>query len=101
MPPNGLPIDLPIMAFATAEKLDAFLRSNHATAPVFYLKLAKKASVIPSVSAAEAVEVALCYGWIDGRAGSVDNQWWKVRYTQRRSKSIWSKKNVDTIARLT
>jgi uncharacterized protein YdeI (YjbR/CyaY-like superfamily) len=65
------------------------------------MKLAKKSSGIPSISAAEAVEVALCYGWIDGRANSTDDTWWTVRYTPRRAKSIWSQKNVGTISRLT
>jgi len=64
------------------------------------LKLAKKASGIPSITAAEAVEVALCFGWIDGRANGVDDVWWTVRYTPRRGKSVWSQKNVATIGRL-
>jgi uncharacterized protein YdeI (YjbR/CyaY-like superfamily) len=65
-----------------------------------YVKLAKKNSGIPSITAAEAVEVALCYGWIDGRANTCDDAWWTVRYTPRRAKSIWSQKNVRTVARL-
>ena len=95
------PCDLPIYSFPSANELEAFLEHEHATAPGIYLKLAKKSSGIPSVSAAEAVEIALCYGWIDGRANGLDDQWWLVRYTQRRAKSIWSKKNVNTIERLT
>jgi uncharacterized protein YdeI (YjbR/CyaY-like superfamily) len=80
--------------------LEAFLDREHTTAPGIFIKFAKKSSGIPSITAAEAVEVALCYGWIDGRANSIDNVWWKVRYTPRRAKSIWSQKNVGTVARL-
>ncbi len=93
-------LEFPIMTFSTAPDFDAFLAKEYATAPGIYLKLAKKNSGITSISAAEAIEVALCHGWIDGRANSVDEQYWTVRYTPRRAKSIWSKKNVDTVARL-
>jgi uncharacterized protein YdeI (YjbR/CyaY-like superfamily) len=94
------PSDLPIVTFSTASKLEAHLERVHTTAPGFHLKLAKKNSGIASVSAAEAVEIALCFGWIDGRANAVDDDWWMVRYTPRRVKSLWSKKNVNTVAKL-
>jgi uncharacterized protein YdeI (YjbR/CyaY-like superfamily) len=100
MSAKPLPSDLPIHCFSTANELEAFLERKHSTAPGFYLKLAKKASGIPSVSAAEAVETALCFGWIDGRSNGYDQDWWLVRYTPRRSKSIWSKKNVNTVGQL-
>jgi uncharacterized protein YdeI (YjbR/CyaY-like superfamily) len=92
--------EFPTLAFPSAALFDAFLEREHGTAPGIYLKLAKKASGIPSITAVEAVEVALCHGWIDGRANAVDDQWWTVRYTPRRAKSIWSQKNVKTVARL-
>jgi uncharacterized protein YdeI (YjbR/CyaY-like superfamily) len=95
------PSDLPNHAFSNAAELESFLEQEHTIAPGFYLKLAKKSSGIASVSAAEAVEVALCFGWIDGRADGIDENWWLVRYTPRRPKSLWSKKNVNTIERLT
>ncbi|KAJ5240272.1 hypothetical protein N7468_004891 [Penicillium chermesinum] len=94
------PTDLPIRAFSTGSELESFLEREHLTAAGFYLKLAKKASGIASVSAVEAVEIALCFGWIDGRANGFDKDWWLVRYTPRRAKSIWSQKNVNTVARL-
>ncbi|CAI7594423.1 unnamed protein product [Penicillium pancosmium] len=94
------PTDFPTYAFPTAQALEEFLEREHLTAPGFHLKLAKKASGIQSVSAAEAVETALCFGWIDGRANGFDKDWWLVRYTPRRAKSIWSQKNVNTIGRL-
>lgn len=100
LPMKPFPTDLPVYSFPSAEDLKGFLEREHATALGFYLKLAKKSSGIPSVSASEAVETALCYGWIDGRANGLDENWWLVRYTPRRPKSIWSKKNVNTIRRL-
>jgi uncharacterized protein YdeI (YjbR/CyaY-like superfamily) len=100
MPAASPPSDLPIHAFPTAASFEAFLTREHASAPGIYLKLAKKASFIPSITSAEAVECALCYGWIDGRANAIDDKWWTVRYTPRRAKSIWSQKNVGTVARL-
>ncbi|KAL6247406.1 hypothetical protein RBB50_005752 [Rhinocladiella similis] len=94
------PTDLPIHSFSCAEEFEAFLDREHATAPGLYLKLAKKASGIASISAAEAVEVALCFGWIDGQAKPFDDKYWLARYTSRRAKSMWSQKNVNTVARL-
>ncbi|OCK73884.1 hypothetical protein K432DRAFT_387141 [Lepidopterella palustris CBS 459.81] len=94
------PSDLPTYSFLSASEFETFLEREHATAPGLYLKLAKKSSGIASISAAEAVEIALCFGWIDGRANCLDDEWWSVRYTPRRSKSIWSQKNVNTVGRL-
>lgn len=83
MTAKPLPTDLPIPAFSTAIDFETFLEREHATAPGIHLKLAKKSSGIPSISGAEAVEVALCFGWIDGKANGVDKNWWLVRYTPR------------------
>jgi uncharacterized protein YdeI (YjbR/CyaY-like superfamily) len=78
----------PTLIFPSTALFDAFLAREHDTAPRIYLKLAKKASGIIPITAAEAVEVALYHGWIDGRANAVDNQWRTVRYTPRRARSI-------------
>ncbi|KAL2840882.1 hypothetical protein BJY01DRAFT_218071 [Aspergillus pseudoustus] len=94
------PDNFPTHSFPDASSFESFLETHHATLTGLYLKLAKKTSGIPSISAAEAVEVALCFGWIDGRANSLDGNFWTVRYTPRRAKSMWSAKNVGTIARL-
>ncbi|MCZ2805958.1 YdeI/OmpD-associated family protein [Modestobacter sp. VKM Ac-2983] len=88
-------------AFATAADFDAWLAAEHDRAPGLFLKIAKKSAGVPSLTAAEAVEVALCHGWIDGRANRVDDDWFTVRYTPRRPKSVWSQKNVQSVARLT
>ena len=87
-------------SFATPEEFDAWLAAEHDRAPGLFVKLAKKSSGIPSITAAEAVEVALCHGWIDGRGNRVDDDWFTVRYTPRRARSVWSQKNVETVARL-
>jgi uncharacterized protein YdeI (YjbR/CyaY-like superfamily) len=92
--------EFPTLPFPTAADFDAYLSANQSTAPGVYVKFAKKASGIPSIKPAEAVEVALCYGWIDGRSNSIDENWWTGRYTPRRAKSIWSQKNVATVGRL-
>lgn len=94
------PEDFEVRAFASPAEFEAWLDAEHERAPGLYLKLAKKSSGIPSLTAAEAVEVALCFGWIDGRGNRVDDDWFTVRYTPRRARSVWSQKNVDTVARL-
>ena len=101
MPAKAVPTDLPIHPFASASDFEAFLEREHATAPGIHLMFAKKASGIASISGREAVEVALCFGWIDGQANSFDDKYYLIRYTPRRPKSIWSKINVETVARLT
>ena len=92
--------DLPVRSFASAAEFEAWLEAEHATAPGLFVKMAKKSSGIPSITAPEAVEVALCFGWIDGRGNRVDDDWFTVRYTPRRARSVWSQKNVTTVGRL-
>lgn len=93
MPPNSS-AELPILAFKTQRAFAAWLKKNHAKAPGVWLKLAKKGAGA-SVSYAEAVEVALCYGWIDGQGKSYDETAWLQKYTPRRARSPWSKINRD------
>jgi uncharacterized protein YdeI (YjbR/CyaY-like superfamily) len=95
-----LPTDLSIYTFPDASALESFLASNHATMPGCYVKFAKKASGIQSVTKAEATEVALCFGWIDGVGQGLDANWYLGRFTPRRAKSLWSQKNVETVGRL-
>ncbi len=70
-----------------------WLEANHASSRGLWLKLAKKATGIDSVSYDEAVESALCYGWIDGQKKALDDAWWLQKFTPRGPKSIWSQKN--------
>jgi uncharacterized protein YdeI (YjbR/CyaY-like superfamily) len=85
--------DVPIIPFERPEEWAAWLDEHHAASPGVWLRLAKKASGIPSVSYGEALEVALCYGWIDGQKKSYDDDWWLQKFTPRGEKSGWSKIN--------
>jgi uncharacterized protein YdeI (YjbR/CyaY-like superfamily) len=84
-----------ILAFASQEDWDAWLEHNHTVSPGVWLRLAKKASGIASVTYAEAVETALCYGWIDGLKRPFDEREWLQKFTPRNPKSVWSKINRD------
>ena len=84
---------LPILAFASAADWEAWLEAQPMTSPGLWLKLAKKESGIESVSQPEAVEGALCYGWIDGQGQSLDARYWLARFTPRKARSKWSEKN--------
>jgi uncharacterized protein YdeI (YjbR/CyaY-like superfamily) len=97
----ALPTDLPVLAFADAAALEAWLEEHAATAPGLYVKIAKKGTGVPSIAWAGMVEVLLCFGWIDGRANRIDDAWYLQRITPRRPRSVWSLKNVETVARLT
>jgi uncharacterized protein YdeI (YjbR/CyaY-like superfamily) len=87
--------------FESREAWDQWLELHHSTAPEAWVKIAKKASNIPSVSYDEAVEVALCYGWIDGQMRSLDSDFYVQRFTPRSRRSRWSKLNREKVARLT
>jgi uncharacterized protein YdeI (YjbR/CyaY-like superfamily) len=96
-----LPTDLPVMAFPDQAAFEAWLEAEGATSPGVYVKLAKKGAGVPSVTYAEIVESALCFGWIDGRANRLDDRFYLQRMTPRRPKSVWSQKNVDAVEALT
>src|ERR671914_2836303 len=86
--------DPKVMAFPTQAKFRAWLDKNHAKAPEIWVKFAKKGSGIKSVNYQDAVEVALCYGWIDGLTRSLDEDYYVQRFTPRRPKSKWSQVNT-------
>jgi uncharacterized protein YdeI (YjbR/CyaY-like superfamily) len=92
--------DQPIVAFASREACEAWLGEQHETSSGLWLKIAKKRAGIDSVSYAEAVEVALCYGWIDGQKDRFDDEHWLQRFTPRKAASRWSKINRDKAAQL-
>src|SRR3954469_2326689 len=92
--------DIPILRFAQPKDWATWLDENHAVSTGVWLRLAKKAAGIPSVSYAEAVEVALCYGWIDGQKKSYDETSWVQKFTPRGAKSIWSKINREKVQAL-
>ena len=85
----------PIIPFATPEEWRAWLMENHATVPGIWLQMAKKETGIPSIDYKQAVEGALCFGWIDGQAKKHDEGKWIQKFMPRGPKSNWSKINVD------
>jgi uncharacterized protein YdeI (YjbR/CyaY-like superfamily) len=85
--------DLPVIAFKSQQAWDAWLTSQPTQSKGLWLKLAKKSSGIASVSKPEAIDTALCHGWIDGQLDSFDDNYWLIRFTPRQSTSKWSEKN--------
>jgi uncharacterized protein YdeI (YjbR/CyaY-like superfamily) len=96
-----LPTDLPVLGFDDQAALEEWLEAEHATAPGVYVKLAKKGAGVPSVTYAELVESCLCFGWIDGRSNRLDDRFYLQRITPRRTRSVWSQKNVEAVGALT
>jgi uncharacterized protein YdeI (YjbR/CyaY-like superfamily) len=90
-----------IRSFRTAAAFERWLAKNHDREPEIWLRIFKKDSGRPTVTAAQALEVVLCWGWIDGLRKSHDEQSFLQRYTPRTRKSLWSQVNRDHVARLT
>lgn len=90
----------PQLAFADSPAWEDWLAQNHATEKGLWLRIAKKGTGIPSVTYDEALDVALCYGWIDGQRRSLDEAFFLQRFTPRRKGSAWSKRNVAKVAQL-
>jgi len=93
-------IELPTLPFESKNEFAEWLAKNHDKSAGAWLKLAKKDAEILSVTYKEAVNVALCYGWIDGQAKSFDDKYWLVKFTPRRPKSIWSQINTKRVEQL-
>ena len=91
---------LPVESFASQAKFRTWLKAHHTTSPGIWLKLHKKASGLPSATYAEALEEALCFGWIDGQKKPFDANSWLQRFTPRRPKSNWSQVNTQHVERL-
>jgi uncharacterized protein YdeI (YjbR/CyaY-like superfamily) len=90
-----------IKSFRTREAFEAWLGKNHARETELWLKIHKKDAGVPTVTYAEALDAALCWGWIDGIRKAFDERSFLQRFTPRRAKSIWSQVNRDHVARLT
>ncbi len=88
------------MFFETQQDWEAWLKEHHTNTEGIWLKMAKKETRILSVSYAEALDVALCYGWIDGQKNSFDDQYWVQKFTPRGKRSIWSKVNCGKVTAL-
>src|SRR5215212_6664552 len=92
--------DYSILPFESKKKWSDWLAKQHNKYTGVWLKLAKKDSGIPSIVYEEALDVALCYGWIDGQKKGFDDKYWLQKFTPRGKKSIWSKINTEQAERL-
>ena len=90
----------PALAFEDQEAWLSWLRKNHAKSSGVWLRIARKGADVGSMSYLQAVDAALCFGWIDGQKKSVDESCWLQRFTPRSGKSIWSKINREKATRL-
>ncbi len=90
-----------LLVFASKDEFEAWMEEHHDSVDGVWIKVAKKGSGIPSVHPPEALDVALCFGWIDGQRKSIDDTFYQQKYTPRRARSKWSKINVEKVAALT
>ena len=91
----------PIVAFDSVAKWEEWLKKNHASSSGVWFYFQKKCSDRKSPTHAEALDSALCYGWIDGQKKKFDSESWVQKFTPRRARSIWSKRNIEHFERLT
>ncbi len=92
--------EAPIKPFKSSLTWEKWLSKNHASKQGIWLQIAKKASGFATVTYEEALDVALCYGWIDGQKKSYDENYFLQKFTPRRPKSVWSKRNVAKVSEL-
>jgi uncharacterized protein YdeI (YjbR/CyaY-like superfamily) len=92
--------DYPIVLFGDSTAFRAWLTAHHASRPGIWLRIAKAASSLESVTYAEALDVALCFGWIDGQKRSHDAESFLQKFTPRQKRSPWSKRNREHVERL-
>lgn len=95
-----MPAELPELLVPDSAALRDWMVENHRTSPGVRLVLTKKGGTITTLTIDDAVDEGLCFGWIDSQAGRRDDESWTVRFTPRRKKSVWSKKNVERVERL-
>ncbi len=92
--------DLPILEFPDRQAWESWLEAEHDASSGVWIKIARKASGIPTVTHGEALEEALCYGWIDGQRAPHDDTFFLQRFTPRRARSKWSQNNRDKATKL-
>ena len=86
--------------FASQADWEKWLKKEHSIQKGIWIKLAKKNSEIPTITHQEALETALCYGWIDAQSHGFDDKYWLLKFTPRGAKSVWSKRNCEIVERL-
>src|SRR4051812_1463734 len=92
--------DYPILLCASVEEWRQWLQENHTGHDGVWLRFAKKNSGLVSITYDQALDEALCFGWIDSQVKTFDEYSYRQKFTPRRSKSIWSKRNTEHVARL-
>lgn len=92
--------DTPVLLFSSAQEWSRWLEKNHDKFPAIWIKFAKKNSGEVSITYDEALECALCFGWIDGLINKYDEKFYVTRFTPRKPKSVWSKRNVELVEQL-
>ena len=97
MPKTPFVPDLPVKLFKTQDAWKKWLETNHAKSPGVWMQIAKKDGGLTSVNYQDALDVALCYGWIDGQKRPLDERSWLQRWTPRGPRSIWSKINTEKV----
>jgi uncharacterized protein YdeI (YjbR/CyaY-like superfamily) len=93
-------MDQPVMSFPSKTALVEWMTENHASSDGIWIKIAKKGTGVESVAVTEALDVALCFGWIDGQRKPLDETYFLQKYTPRRARSRWSKRNVGLVEKL-
>ncbi len=93
--------ELPTRTFSSSLAWEQWLSENHDTQRGLWIQIAKRAAGIATVTYDQALEAALCYGWIDGQRRSHSADYFLQKFTPRRPKSLWSKRNIAIVARLT
>ena len=89
-----------VLEFTSQQEFIDWLSDNYVTETPYWVKLVKKSSKKPGIGYVDAREAALMHGWVDGQANKLDDDFWLVRFTHRRPKSIWSKINVAIVEEL-
>lgn len=93
-------MEVPVIYAQKAAAWETWLSKNHMNQQGVWLKIAKKASGLPAITHNEALDIALCYGWIDGQRKSYDTDYFIQKFTPRRPRSLWSQRNVAKVEAL-
>jgi uncharacterized protein YdeI (YjbR/CyaY-like superfamily) len=91
--------EMPVMAFSSQQEWKEWLHVQHSLYDGVWMRIYKKDTGIPSVNHEEALDIALCYGWIDGQAKKYDETSYLQKFTPRRKRSMWSKRNIEKVTR--
>ncbi len=95
------PTELPVISFESLDQWERWLADNHASSRGIWMRISKKHTTMASIDYAQALDGALCYGWIDGQKRRYDENSWLQKFTPRRARSGWSKVNTGHVERLT